>query len=83
MPQHDSKVQSVARGAMRAASSAEAGCRHFDRVSVVLRRYLDRVSAAVEAAKRATDGAPITLLAHSVGDNWRARQAAAGWDGWP
>lgn len=50
---------------------------------MVLRRYLDRVSAAVEAAKRATDGAPITLLAHSVGDNWRARQAAAGWDGWP
>lgn len=29
--------------------------------------YLTRVGEAVEAAKRATDGAPITLLTHSVG----------------
>lgn len=28
--------------------------------------YLNKIAAAVEQAKRATDGAPITLLAHSV-----------------
>ena len=35
-------------------------------------RYLDRVAAAVKAAKQATDGGPITLLAHSAG-GWLAR----------
>ena len=28
--------------------------------------YLDRVTDAVDLAKRETDGAPVTLLAHSV-----------------
>lgn len=34
--------------------------------------YLEKVAAAVEDAKRATDGAPITLLAHSAG-GWLGR----------
>ncbi|PSC73077.1 alpha beta-hydrolase [Micractinium conductrix] len=34
--------------------------------------YLQRVGQAVEAAKRATDGAPLTLLAHSAG-GWLGR----------
>lgn len=34
--------------------------------------YLERIATAVEAAKRATDGAPITLLAHSAG-GWLGR----------
>eukprot|EP00192_Tetraselmis_astigmatica_P014330 CAMPEP_0117669928 /NCGR_PEP_ID=MMETSP0804-20121206/12428_1 /TAXON_ID=1074897 /ORGANISM="Tetraselmis astigmatica, Strain CCMP880" /LENGTH=311 /DNA_ID=CAMNT_0005478087 /DNA_START=202 /DNA_END=1137 /DNA_ORIENTATION=- len=34
--------------------------------------YLERIDAAVEEAKRATDGAPITLLAHSAG-GWMGR----------
>ena len=29
-------------------------------------RYLTRIDEAVEKAKRATDGAPVTILAHSV-----------------
>ena len=37
-----------------------------------LSRYLDKVDAAVTAAKEATDGSPITLLAHSAG-GWLAR----------
>lgn len=36
--------------------------------------YLERVATAVEAAKRATDGAPITLLCHSAG-GWLGRCA--------
>jgi alpha-beta hydrolase superfamily lysophospholipase len=36
--------------------------------------YLNRVGAAVEAAKRATDGAPLTLLCHSAG-GWLGRCA--------
>ena len=34
--------------------------------------YMDRIDAAVDAAKRATEGAPITLLAHSAG-GWLGR----------
>jgi predicted alpha/beta hydrolase len=34
--------------------------------------YLQRVGAALEAAKRATDGAPVTLLCHSAG-GWLGR----------
>ena len=36
--------------------------------------YLNRVGAAVEAAKRATEGAPLTLLCHSAG-GWLGRCA--------
>lgn len=39
--------------------------------------YLDRVQQAVEAAKRATDGAPLTLLAHSAG-GWLGRWVVQG-----
>ncbi len=34
--------------------------------------YLEKIAAAVEDAKRATDGAPVTLLAHSAG-GWLGR----------
>lgn len=40
--------------------------------------YLERVAAAVEAAKRATDGAPLTLLAHSAG-GWLGRLVRHWW----
>ncbi len=39
--------------------------------------YLHRVQQAVEEAKRATDGAPMTLLAHSAG-GWLGRWAGEG-----
>lgn len=35
-------------------------------------RYLERISAALESARASTDGAPITLLAHSAG-GWLGR----------
>jgi alpha-beta hydrolase superfamily lysophospholipase len=38
---------------------------------VLIHRYLDKVDAAVKAAKQATEG-PITLLARSAG-GWLAR----------
>lgn len=50
--------------------------------------YLQRVGQAVEAAKRATDGAPLTLLAHSAG-GWLGRWVGQAhpqlgwlWGGW-
>lgn len=37
-----------------------------------MRRYLDRIAAAVEQVEEVTGGAPVTLLAHSAG-GWLSR----------
>jgi hypothetical protein len=61
----------IAAGLAAENSSPDLSC-HVLIANLAVDWYLKRVEQAAEAAKRATDGAPMTLLCHSAG-GWLGR----------